>query len=112
MGYIYLIGELDSLNTYKIGVTKHKNIEKRIAELQTGNAKELYVRTYFQSKYPYKLEKMLHRRFNPNHIINEWFELSEDDAKNFIQICEDLESTLDMLNNTTLSWQKKSDLFS
>ena len=60
MGYIYLIGELDSLNTYKIGVTKHKNIEKRIAELQTGNAKELYVRTYFQSKYPYKLEKMLH----------------------------------------------------
>lgn len=111
MGYIYLIGELDSLNTYKIGVTKHKNIEQRISELQTGNAKELYVRAYFESKYPYKLEKMLHRRFGTTHILNEWFELSEDDAKNFIPICKELEDILTALDNTTLSWQKKSDLF-
>lgn len=112
MGYIYLIGELDSLNTYKIGVTKHKNIEKRIAELQTGNAKELYVRTYFQSKYPYKLEKMLHRHYGHTHILNEWFTLTEDEAKNFIQTCEELEHVLEMLDDTTLAWQKKSDLFS
>lgn len=111
MSYIYLIGELDSLNTYKIGVTKHKNIEKRISELQTGNAKELYVRTYFKSKYPYKLEKMLHRNYHKSHIINEWFELTEEEVKNFIQTCENFESTLDMLENTTLTLNKKSDLF-
>ena len=50
MAFVYLIGELDSVDTYKIGVTKHKNVEKRIAELQTGNAKELYLRTYLKKE--------------------------------------------------------------
>ena len=110
MAFVYLIGELDSVDTYKIGVTKHKNVEKRIAELQTGNAKELYLRTYFESKYPYRLEKMLHRYYGQNNILNEWFTLSEEEAKQFIQTCEEFESTIDLLEDTTLSWVKKSDL--
>jgi hypothetical protein len=112
MGYIYLIGEYEHGDLYKIGVTKHSNIEKRISELQTGNANEMYLKTSFQSKYPYKLEKMLHRRFNSSKVMNEWFALTNEDVKNFTQICEDFESTLDALENTTLYLNKKCDLFS
>ena len=112
MGYIYLIGEYENSNLYKIGVTKYSNIGKRINELQTGNSNEMYLKASFKSKYPYKLEKMLHRRFNSTRVMNEWFNLTDEDIKNFLSICEDFEITLDALENTTLYLNKKSDLFS
>ena len=87
MSFVYLIGEVDNENNYKIGVTKHKDINKRITELQTGNSQELYIKDYFETKYPYKLEKMLHRHFNDKQIINEWFELTNEDVKSFNEIC-------------------------
>ena len=54
MPFVYLIGEMDNENNYKIGVTKHKNIQNRINELQTGNSQPLYVNSYLETKYPYK----------------------------------------------------------
>ena len=47
MGFVYLIGEVDNRNTFKIGVTKKQNIEERKKELQTGNSNELYINRYF-----------------------------------------------------------------
>jgi hypothetical protein len=97
-GFVYLIGEMDNDGIYKIGITK-KSIEHRIKELQTGSSNELYVRDYFKTSYPYKLEKMLHRYFANNNRINEWFNLSEDEAKKFPQICEHYERICDSLKD-------------
>lgn len=58
MGFIYLIGEVDNSNTFKIGVTKKQNIEERKKELQTGNSNELYINQYFETKYPIKKEQL------------------------------------------------------
>lgn len=58
----------------KIGIAK--NIEKRIATLQTGNHLVLYLEgcikcdSYAQA---YSLEQMLHRVFKGHNIRNEWF---------------------------------------
>lgn len=88
MPFVYLIGEMDNENNYKIGVTKHKNIQNRINELQTGNSQPLYVKFYFETKYPYKLEKMLHRHYQDKHILNEWFYLDKIDVEKFNETCE------------------------
>jgi len=97
-GFVYLIGEMDNKDTYKIGMTK-KNIENRIKELQTGSSNELYIRSYFKTSYPYKLEKMLHRYFSHNNKINEWFTLSESQASDFLQVCEKYENILKSLQD-------------
>ena len=44
MGYVYLIGEKDKPNIYKIGSTRAKNIITRLNQLQTGNSSELYIK--------------------------------------------------------------------
>lgn len=97
MAFIYLIGELDNNKNYKIGVTKKKNIDERKNELQTGSSQELYVNTIFETKYPYKLEKMLHRHFHNKKIINEWFELDSDEVKNFKDTCQKYTNILESL---------------
>ena len=79
MPFVYLIGEMDNENNYKIGVTN---------ELQTGNSQPLYVKSYFETKYPYKLEKMLHRHYQDKHILNEWFYLDKIDVEKFNETCE------------------------
>lgn len=107
-GFVYLVGEMDNKNIYKIGVTK-KNVTERMKELQTGSSNELYIRSYFKSSFPYKLEKMLHRYFDHNKKINEWFNLTEDQAKNFINICEKHEKILDSLKDNPF-FNKKSTI--
>ena len=94
MAFVYLIGEVNNDNKYKIGVTKKKNINERKKELQTGNSDELYIKNVFETKYPYKLEKMLHRHFYDKNILNEWFNLSKDDVNSFNDICLKYENIL------------------
>lgn len=107
MGFIYLIGEIDNDKNYKIGVTKKKNITERKNELQTGNSQELYIKHQFETNYPYKLEKMLHRHFNDKKIINEWFELDNIDINNFINTCKKYESILDSLKENPFFKKQK-----
>lgn len=97
MSFVYLIGEVDNENKYKIGVTKHNNIQNRIKELQTGNSNELFIKDYFETKYPYKLEKMLHRHFYDKNLLNEWFSLSKDDVDSFKETCLKYNNILDSL---------------
>ena len=99
MGYVYLIGESDRDNNYKIGSTKCKDINNRLKQLQTGNSSELYIKNYFETDNPFKLEKMMHNHFKSINLIGEWFELSEDDVKQFKSICEEKEEIIDSLKN-------------
>ena len=94
MAFVYLISNIDDDNICKIGVTMKKDIENRKKELQTGSSNELYIRNYFETKYPYKLEKMLHRHFHDKILLNEWFKLSNEDINNFINTCNKYENIL------------------
>ena len=98
MGWIYLIGQRDDPNKFKIGVTKG-SIEKRLKKLQTGNAEELYVLKNFQTETPFTLEKMLHRHFAPNRMVGEWFYLNDDDIKKFPDTCSTYQETIDSLKD-------------
>ena len=72
-GIVYLIYD-SSQNLYKIGVTKGTG-EKRLKQLQTGNASELQIIHTHETEFPYRLETMLHNKFKNNQILNEWYEL-------------------------------------
>ena len=94
MAFVYIISKIDDEKICKIGVTKKKDIEDRKKELQTGSSNELYIRNSFETKYPYKLEKMLHRHFHDKILLNEWFKLSNEDINNFINTCNKYENIL------------------
>lgn len=84
-GYVYLIYD-SSQSAYKIGKTKTA-VEKRIKQLQTGNANELRLINYFTTKYPSFVETSLHKQFNDKNVMNEWFDLTQDDVDEFEESC-------------------------
>lgn len=96
MSWIYLIGQRDVPNRFKIGVTKG-TIEKRLKKLQTGNAEELYLYKKFQTETPFTLEKMLHRNYASDRMVGEWFFLNEDEAKKFLDVCRKYQESIDSL---------------
>ena len=98
-GYIYLICEKDNPNNFKIGMTKRKDINTRLKQLQTGNPSELYIKDSFKSKYPNKVEKLLHKRFHIEHKLNEWFELDPKDVNSFQDICQNYETICESLKD-------------
>lgn len=85
-GFVYLINDTDKGNAYKIGVTKNIVNERR-RELQTGNPSELVIVNFYETDYPYKIESMLHRKYNKSNIKNEWFELTDDEVASFKSEC-------------------------
>lgn len=89
MAFVYLIGNEDIPNRYKIGSTRARDVNNRLKQLQTGSSSQLYIKDSFETDHPFKLEKMLHNHFKSSNIIGEWFELSEEDVKGFKGICED-----------------------
>ena len=107
MGYVYLIGEIGKEGNYKIGSTNAKNVNKRMKELQTGNSSELYIKESFETKYPFKLEKMLHNHFKLSNLIGEWFELSKADVEAFRGLCEKKENIISALKDNPFYFKKK-----
>lgn len=107
MGYVYLIGMVETLGKYKIGSTRSKNINKRLKQLQTGNSSELFVKDYYETDYPFKLEKMLHNHFKSSSLIGEWFELNKDDTDNFKHVCEEKTNIIDSLKNNPFYFKQK-----
>lgn len=59
-------------NMLKIGVTN--DIDKRIKNLQTGNAEPIELLYLEERKNPTKAEKFLHNYFQKNRKKGEWFE--------------------------------------
>lgn len=94
MGYVYLIEDLDK-ESYKIGVTR--NIKHRISRLQNGNSSKLDILEVIESEYPYRLEKMLHLHFRNKKIMNEWYNLSKEEARNFRNTCNMLNERIKSL---------------
>lgn len=95
MGYVYLLCDGEK---FKIGMTKNK-IEKRVAELQTGNPNEIWIHSYYETNYPLKIEKMMHGRHAPSNVKNEWFNLSISEVVNFKNECKQCEDILKALHD-------------
>lgn len=72
-GYLYFIS--DGKKNIKIGITY--NIERRIKQLQTGNAQELELEHYVvlvNMTEAFELETLLHRSMAEYQIKNEWYQ--------------------------------------
>lgn len=90
------------LDVYKIGVSV--NVKQRNKGLQTGNPYQIETMYVFKSKYPYKVETILHREFqlkktdvNDNKLKGEWFNLDSADVKGFLDKCISIENNIDFL---------------
>jgi hypothetical protein len=95
MGFVYLLCDGEK---FKIGMTRGK-IEKRVAELQTGNPNEIWIHSYYETMYPAKIEKMLHGRHATSNVKNEWFDLSVSEVLNFKNECKQCEEILKVLQD-------------
>ena len=104
-GYVYLLGDFGKEGMFKIGVTRG-TIERRIKKLQTGNSGEIYIVDYFQTEHPFFIEKWMHMQYNSKNVLNEWFELTIDDMKNFKENCQKFEN----LYNVSHDGSKKLEL--
>ena len=98
MGYVYLLCDSSKDYIYKIGATRG-DINKRIKKLQTGNSGEIFVKSIYETKIPFFIESTLHKRLKHKQVLNEWFELDNDEVKNFINECKDIEEMSDIMKD-------------
>lgn len=102
MPYVYLIGDAGQDNTFKIGITRG-DVNKRIKQLQTGNGEEIYLVNYYETDYPFFIERLLHKKFYPKQKKNEWFNLDINDIVDFKQHCKNIEETAEALKENPFS---------
>jgi predicted GIY-YIG superfamily endonuclease len=93
MKSVYLIRGNDG--KYKIGIAKHPI--QRIKQLQTGNSEQLKLIEIYQSENARKIESALHNRYSYVKNIGEWFDLSVTEEVNFIQICKNIDDSINYL---------------
>lgn len=96
VGYVYLLRSFNEEygKVYKIGITKNK-VAERLSNLQTGNPNSIEVVYIYECKIkPSKLESRLHRRFKYCLVSGEWYNLTDEDVKEFPQTCEFFERIL------------------
>jgi hypothetical protein len=97
-GYIYLLECVSNYDViYKIGFTKHENVNKRIKSLQTGNTDTIKCVYLFESKHNRLLETTIHNLYSYKRKGGEWFDLTLDEVTNFPKLCEKLENNFDIL---------------
>ena len=98
MAYVYLLCDSGQDNTFKIGVTKGP-IEKRIKKLQTGNGCEIFLANYYETDYPFIIERMMHQKHFSDKKLNEWFTLDSESVANFKKDCQEFEETIKALKD-------------
>lgn len=98
MAFVYLLGDSGQDNTFKIGMTRG-NINKRIKQLQTGNGEEIYLVNFYETDYPFFLERSLHLKYYPKQKKNEWFTLDCEDIIHFKEHCKMFEDNARSLEN-------------
>lgn len=98
MAFVYLLGDTGQDNTFKIGITRG-DVKKRIKQLQTGNGEEIYLVNYYETDYPFFIERSLHLKFYPKQKKNEWFILESDDVINFKKHCKEIENNVECLKD-------------
>lgn len=111
MKFVYLFN-VEGTNVYKIGNSKHP--EKRISEVQTGCPFKVVEVARFKSQYPTQVETSLHRKFGfqktdeyGRELQGEFFSLSQDDKKMFVEHCQKAEDMFLILENNTYLQDKK-----
>lgn len=97
MGYVYLI-EDSTNNVYKIGVTR-SNSKRRLQKLQTGNSTPLQIKYLFETEYPFRLESMLHNKYQQYKVLNEWYELPKNIVDHFYEICNDINDIIYLMKD-------------
>lgn len=97
-GFVYLLYDQSKERIYKIGVTTG-SLERRIKKLQTGNSGEITISQFYETDYPFYIERHLHHRFCGNKILNEWFNLSDEDAGKFKQYCKEIEDIIEVMKD-------------
>lgn len=102
--YVYLISTIEEFPKYKIGRSKDPN--SRIKQLQTANDSELTIVHTFRSKYPSVMESSLHKHYNSQNSMNEWFCLSQRDVSEFLGVCSEIEKRFLVLE-TNPFWLKQ-----
>lgn len=97
---IYLISsETNGKKLYKIGITR-REIEVRMKELKTGNAADLKIVDSFKSKWGTKIESNLHKLFKSKKISGEWFDLDDEDIKNFKSRCLSIHEAFEIIESS------------
>lgn len=97
-GFVYLLKDFMNDDMYKIGVTRG-DVEKRIKKLQTGNCGEIYLYKKYYTKYPFFIERNLHKRFSHKRVSGEWFQLSLSEATLFEKYCKDEENVIEVMKD-------------
>jgi hypothetical protein len=90
MAFVYLLGDAGQDKVFKIGVTRGP-VEKRVKQLQTGNGEEIYLVNYYETDYPFFIERLLHTKLYPKQKRNEWFILDINDIVDFKEYCKNIE---------------------
>lgn len=98
-GWVYLLKEDSDDSLCKIGVTKCDKVEDRIKKLQTGNGNKIRLVSSFLSSKPFKLEKMMHRKYQFNREEGEWFLMTKEQIDNFLEDCKSLQKIIDDLKD-------------
>lgn len=84
--YVYFIEDSGLKDCIKIGRTN--NLEKRLSTLNTGNSSKLIIRKYITcDNISYvKMERLLHKYFESNKKINEWFNITINQINSVLKI--------------------------
>ena len=85
--YLYVIAEADHILYVKVGVTV--SIKKRLATLQVGNPRRLYVKHLYpliDRRSAEDLERYLHRQLEPYRACGEWFRCEAVDVASLVAV--------------------------
>lgn len=93
---------------YKIGFTK-RSVESRLKELKTGNANDIKIISVYSSKWSIKIESILHRLYNSKRVNGEWFELSQNDVKSFMENCQTHHDNLELLSTSNTYYIERNN---
>lgn len=102
MAYVYLLGEFtDDGEKCKIGVTRGK-LENRMKKLQTGNPNEIYLISYYETDYPFDVERWMHMRYSSVNVKNEWFNIPLEDRSRFREICGEYDRSIRLVKENDI----------
>jgi len=97
-GYVYFLHNWSNgADLYKIGISKHEDITKRIKQLSTGNPHEILLVAKYKSENYHRIETMLHNYFYKEHKRGEWFTLEYEQSVQFITMCEKFDRIITLL---------------
>lgn len=88
-------------NRYKIGHTKN-SVSSRIRGLQTGNSDKIIEVYTFESDFATKIEHSLHNLYSINNVNGEWFEFSQDQLNQVIELIDQMNYNFNFLKNNQI----------